>query len=312
MEVDYELLLVAVSNGRNEDGVVGISDAEYAAELQLQEVILSSSAMARSVVLEVQEDQHGDGEEEFVVVHADQVAVAHDAETSSSARAVQATGECSCSSSLLFFCKICMEDVAPSDAHRGSHGCAHAFCTGCIAAHIAAKLEELEPAKCPEEGCDAVLDPELSQHIVPDDTFHRWCAALCRAMVLGARHVYCPFADCAEIIADERGDADQPSSAECPACRRLFCTRCGVAWHGGVSCAEYGELAAGDRGKGDLAAVETAKGAGWRRCPRCRFFVDRYEGCVHITCRCGLQFCHRCGNEWASVDHSSCNQPLPP
>uniref|UniRef100_A0A0E0B0T2 Uncharacterized protein n=1 Tax=Oryza glumipatula TaxID=40148 RepID=A0A0E0B0T2_9ORYZ len=48
MDVD-ELLLVAISHGNNEDdggGVVGISDEVHAAEIQLQEVIMSSAMAA--------------------------------------------------------------------------------------------------------------------------------------------------------------------------------------------------------------------------------------------------------------------------
>uniref|UniRef100_J3MW59 IBR domain-containing protein n=1 Tax=Oryza brachyantha TaxID=4533 RepID=J3MW59_ORYBR len=45
--------------------------------------------------------------------------------------------------------------------------------------------------------------------------------------------------------------------------------------------------------------------------PACRFFVERYDGCVHITCRCEMQFCYGCGREWNSADHSCCHEPAP-
>jgi hypothetical protein len=58
-----------------------------------------------------------------------------------------------------------------------------------------------------------------------------------------------------------------------------------VPWHAGLSCAEYEQLAVGDRGKEDLAVMEMAKGEKWKRCPQCMFLVQKSEGCVHITCR---------------------------
>uniref|UniRef100_A0A0E0QP44 RBR-type E3 ubiquitin transferase n=1 Tax=Oryza rufipogon TaxID=4529 RepID=A0A0E0QP44_ORYRU len=330
MDVD-ELLLIAISHGNNEDGsdgVVGISDEVYAAELQLQELIMSSAMAATAAAAADQLDSgsavHASSEDAAAAAHAKtspSSALVPAAECSSSSAAamtlVASVVKCSCSSSAMapsatttsfLFCKICMDDVPASDAHRGSHGCAHAFCAACLAGHIAAKLHSGGGVYCPEDGCASAVDPELCQPILPEDNFERWCAALCRAMVLGGRHVYCPFTDCAEIIADERGGDSDGQPTECPACRRRFCERCGVAWHGGVSCGEYGELAVGDRGEGDLAVVEMAKGSRWRRCPRCKFFVDRYEGCSHITCRCGLEFCYGCGQEWGPTGHSSYNE----
>ncbi|XP_040383628.1 probable E3 ubiquitin-protein ligase RNF217 [Oryza brachyantha] len=336
MDVD-ELFLVVTSQGRDGDhagGVAAMSDKEFAEELQLQEVIVSSAMAANAATAGYSitalpppldsADAPAADMETLSSVDLLPAAKCSSSSTSSSA-------ECSCSSSSVpppppppppsvpattsfLFCKICLEDVPPSDAHRGSHGCAHAFCAACLAAHIATKLAAASPTSgvnCPEEGCASMLDPELSRHIIPEDTFVRWCDALCWATVLGSSHVYCPFLDCGEVIADERGGGGHVQETECPACRRQFCERCGVAWHGGVSCGEYGELADGDREEGDLAAVEAARASRWRRCPRCRFFVERYDGCVHITCRCEMQFCYGCGREWNSADHSCCHEPAP-
>ena len=32
-----------------------------------------------------------------------------------------------------------------------------------------------------------------------------------------------------------------------------------------------------------------------RGCPRCKFFISRTQGCDHITCQCGHNFCYKCG-----------------
>jgi hypothetical protein len=34
------------------------------------------------------------------------------------------------------------------------------------------------------------------------------------------------------------------------------------------------------------------------KCPRCRMHVEKDEGCDHMTCPCGTQFCYRCGDYW--------------
>ncbi|RMD42104.1 hypothetical protein DV735_g3034, partial [Chaetothyriales sp. CBS 134920] len=45
----------------------------------------------------------------------------------------------------------------------------------------------------------------------------------------------------------------------------------------------------------DIAELE-----GWKRCYRCRTLVERNEGCRHITCSCGAQFCYICGKIWGT------------
>uniref|UniRef100_A0A803KQW1 RBR-type E3 ubiquitin transferase n=1 Tax=Chenopodium quinoa TaxID=63459 RepID=A0A803KQW1_CHEQI len=73
--------------------------------------------------------------------------------------------------------------------------------------------------------------------------------------------------------------------SECPSCRRLFCARCQVPWHDGVSCEEFLELGKDEREKEDIMVMKLAKDKSWRRCPNCKIFVEKTEGCLHMTCR---------------------------
>ncbi|CAD6268782.1 unnamed protein product [Miscanthus lutarioriparius] len=309
MVVD-DLYLIAVCQGINQadaTGLMAISDEEYAAELQLQEVIVSS---AMAVI--VNSGMAATAAQSSFMPQLDSAVVVHTAnnDTAASETPVLAVAEYSCSSSsssspppplavaapatgeddatAVATCKICLDYVPPSHVHHASRGCAHAFCTACLSGYISAKTQggRISDVKCPGDGedCCNVLDPELCQGIISGEAFEAWCAALCMSMVEGAGNFcYCPFNDCSEILVDDRG-GDVPGS-ECPACRRLFCARCRVPWHAGISCAEYGQLAPGDKGKEDLVVLEMAKGEKWKRCPQCKFLVDKRDGCVHITCR---------------------------
>ncbi|KAL6647383.1 hypothetical protein ACP70R_000979 [Stipagrostis hirtigluma subsp. patula] len=209
-------------------------------------------------------------------------------------------------------CGICMEPMAPSAAHRGGRSCAHAFCGACLAGHVRAKVESGGAGagvRCPDASCAGALDPELCRGALPADVFERWCAALCESMFLGARRTYCPFPDCSEMMVaddDEDGGAEGcVTQSECQGCRRLFCARCGVPWHAGVTCDEFARLGEGERGREDLLLVEAAREGKWKRCPRCRFYVELSHGCLHITCRCGFEFCYGCGKRWELI-HDGC------
>ena len=303
-----DLYLIAVCQGINQadaTGLMAISDEEYAAELQLQEVIVSS---AMAVI--VNSGMAATAAQSSLMPQLDSTVVVHTAnnDTAAAETPVLAVAEYSCSSSsspppplavaapatgeddatAVATCKICLDYVPPSHVHHASRGCAHAFCTACLSGYISAKTQggRISDVKCPGDGedCCNVLDPELLQGIISGEAFEALCAALCMSMVEGAGNFcYCPFNDCSEILVDDRG-GDVPES-ECPACRRLFCARCGVPWHAGISCAEYGQLAPGDKGKEDLVVLEMAKGEKWKRCPHRKFLVDKIKGCVHITCR---------------------------
>ena len=187
-------------------------------------------------------------------------------------------------------CSICMEPMAPAAAHRGGAACAHAFCRACLSGHVRAKLESGggggAVVRCPDASCAAALDPELCRAALPPEVFERWCRALCESLFLGARRTYCPFPDCSEMmVADDGGGEECVTQSECQGCCRLFCARCGVPWHAGVSCEEFARLGEGERARDDLLLVEAAREGNWKRCPRCRIYVEKSSGCLHITCR---------------------------
>lgn len=41
-----------------------------------------------------------------------------------------------------------------------------------------------------------------------------------------------------------------------------------------------------------------AKGAKFKQCPNCKFWVEKNQGCDHMTCRCKYQFCYVCGGQY--------------
>ncbi|KAI8148114.1 hypothetical protein BJV82DRAFT_653997 [Fennellomyces sp. T-0311] len=51
--------------------------------------------------------------------------------------------------------------------------------------------------------------------------------------------------------------------------------------------------------------VEFALAKNWSRCPNCRHVVERISGCNFIYCRCGANFCYRCGKQHG-YHHSAC------
>nr|GFB34620.1 probable E3 ubiquitin-protein ligase RNF217 [Tanacetum cinerariifolium] len=55
-----------------------------------------------------------------------------------------------------------------------------------------------------------------------------------------------------------------------------------------------------ERDPNDIMLMDLAKNKKWRRCPSCKFYVERTDGCLHISCRCGYHFCYGCGEKHTS------------
>ncbi|XP_057426541.1 E3 ubiquitin-protein ligase RSL1-like, partial [Lotus japonicus] len=174
-------------------------------------------------------------------------------------------------------CEICAEAREIDQMFRNQR-CHHSFCSECITNQVAAKIQEnITVVPCLGLNCRGVLELETCRSMLPKDLIERWDDAMCEAFLLAAEKFYCPYRDCAAMMLDENG-REEIRESECPFCHRLFCAMCRVPWHPGVGCEEYQSLNEDERGREDLLVRELANQKKWRRCPRCRFYVEKREG----------------------------------
>ncbi|KAF7014928.1 hypothetical protein CFC21_028853 [Triticum aestivum] len=179
----------------------------------------------------------------------------------------------------LFDCAICMETV-PGVRKFSVGSCGHAFCSGCVAQYVAAKLgENVARVKCPDPSCkNGAVEPESCFGIISSDLLDKWGFLLCES-ALGGKKMYCPFREW------------------------LFCARCAAPWHAGVGCKEFQELGQDERGREDFLLRRLAGRQRWQRCPQCKMYVEKSEGCNYIKCRCGCSFCYRCASKVSAQTH---------
>ncbi|RVW49086.1 putative E3 ubiquitin-protein ligase RNF217 [Vitis vinifera] len=203
-------------------------------------------------------------------------------------------------------CEICCERKESTGMFR-NEGCRHSVCTDCISKHVEVKIESNSGMiLCPGMDCRGVLDPERCRGFLPKTVVERWEKAIIETLILDSEKFYCPFKDCSAMLLNDNAEAVMMMrESECPHCRRLFCVQCRVPWHSGMECREVQRLNADERGREDMLLKKLAEEKKWKRCPQCKFYVEKIEGCVHLTCRCGFEFCYRCGGKW-SVNHGTC------
>lgn len=70
-----------------------------------------------------------------------------------------------------------------------------------------------------------------------------------------------------------------------------------------MSCAEY--RINNRYSEDDRKFEQFVQGAKFKQCPKCKFWVERSEGCNHMSCRCGTNFCYDCGG--TGCPHGSCS-----
>lgn len=85
---------------------------------------------------------------------------------------------------------------------------------------------------------------------------------------------------------------DEASFFSCMACRVKTCLSCAVKFHSGITCADYKESQ-------KEQTFSEVRSKGWlsrnaKLCV-CGRWVWKTEGCDHITCVCGKEWCYICG-----------------
>ncbi|XP_015873438.2 E3 ubiquitin-protein ligase RSL1 [Ziziphus jujuba] len=201
----------------------------------------------------------------------------------------------SSSSSSIFICEICIELKSGNESFT-IKGCGHLYCTDCTTKYVASKLQQnILTIGCPIPGCVGNLEPEYCRRSLPPEVFDRWGMALCEAAIVGSRKFYCPYKDCLAVMICDGDKRKVLRESECPYCKRHFCAKCRVPWHTGIECSKFQKLDENERENEDITLMKLAKKKRWGRCPKCRFYVEKTEGCDHMNCRCGTHFNYRSG-----------------
>ncbi|KAF7317254.1 RBR-type E3 ubiquitin transferase [Mycena chlorophos] len=163
--------------------------------------------------------------------------------------------------------------------------CGHFYCPECLGNLARACIgdESLYPLKCcrqpmPMDGVFAQLGMRLALE------FRRKVAEFGTP---ANDRIYCPTPTCSAFLGSS---ANQPSpTIHCRACTTDVCVACKERVHPGQRC---GENAALEQVKA-LARAE-----GWQTCPGCNRIIELHQGCFHMTCHCGVQFCYVCAVPW--------------
>ena len=164
--------------------------------------------------------------------------------------------------------------------------CGHYFCKDCWLDYLKEKINNANVSKilCMQHGCPTVLETKFIKNILEGnkELIEKYDKFYQRKKVLeqSDKVKLCPIPDC-------EGFAEKKGKSKYVKCNfgHEFCFECGNAPHGDKECEEMIDK--------DFEEWRSHKVV--KRCPCCRMWTEKNEGCNHMTCvECKFQWCWLC------------------
>jgi len=208
-------------------------------------------------------------------------------------------------------CSICYTPKADCGEFL-SLKCKHFFCGECWLGHLEARLSDIITAPyttCPQEGCNLIVEESLFYKIIGKLKDKKKTEILRQAYFKNFAETcadirWCPYPGCGAFVRyTSRGNKE----ITC-VCEHVFCFSCSLDGHKPNPCEM---VKAWD--KKNSSESENVKWitANTKACPKCHKYIEKNQGCDHMTCRqtaggCGHEFCWVCFADWKT--HKACNK----
>jgi len=210
-------------------------------------------------------------------------------------------------------CPVCFDDSTPEEA--AALACDHAFCKSCWQGFLDCAVSEGPSClllrcpfpKCPEavrlEYFEALSSPShvekykefAMRDFVENNPAAKWCAA-----------ADCEFALVMPAPISKSGSALHRSSEMDCKCGTRWCFLCMEEAHPGISCRIVRKWAAKNKDEGSNMTWILAN---TKSCPKCNNPIEKNQGCMHMKCRCGFEFCWLCGADDTNYQHTRDGRP---
>ena len=187
-----------------------------------------------------------------------------------------------------FVCEVCGDDIDIEDFIKLKLPCKHKFCKDCWLEYLKEKINNGKVYKisCMKHKCNYALEENFVREIIGsnEDLLKKYEKFLTRKKLIDSNKKlkFCPVPDC-----DGYAEKHWNKYVKCNFGHE-FCFDCGEKPHGWKSCSKMK-----DKGFEEWKSHNFVK-----RCPYCKFWTEKNEGCNHMTCsQCHFQWCWICEKE---------------
>ncbi|MFC1842378.1 RBR family RING finger protein [Candidatus Dependentiae bacterium] len=207
-------------------------------------------------------------------------------------------------------CGICMDDKNQEDFVRLE--CGHdGFCKGCLGGVIDTAIKDKKTVnvlRCPQ--CPHII---THQEIVKITNNYNKLNQIDNIQLKeGVKKVngirFCPTPDCKYCWVVDNGSI---GTVACPMCNQQCCSNCCFPHSFNMSCEEHKKMRDSNKsGNNDTWIEDQINKGKMRRCPGCRAPIEKNEGCNHMTCKCGHEFCWVCYRSYEQEYNYGLGKPV--
>ncbi|KAL4468931.1 hypothetical protein ABPG72_009751 [Tetrahymena utriculariae] len=178
-------------------------------------------------------------------------------------------------------------------------GCNDKYHKICLEEYFKVEIQQKKlPIKCPNQSCQYQIQPLELKQILKQKDYEKYEQFQFQNYVdYNKSQVFqrCFTPNCQYLFIKD-SDLDK---FDCPSCFKQYCLICQCKYHTNQTCKEY--QISTKYSKQDEEFDNLAKENKFKQCSKCKMYVEKNEGCDHITCRCSYEFCYKCGGP-----HNNC------
>ena len=193
------------------------------------------------------------------------------------------------SNTLNYYCLVCENKLTIEELKNNNLDCPHRCCDSCYYEHLKEKINtnNIDQIKCLKVGCDVILfDDFIQKHLINDiPLLEKYLKFKKRnQLMLDPNIQLCPHPNCESYAKTNDKNNYYVTCLE----GHKFCFKCLKNWHGKEKCKI-------DR---DSKFEKWKNSKNVKKCPRCKYFIEKNEGCNHMTCiNCKFEWCWLCLKE---------------
>jgi hypothetical protein len=186
-------------------------------------------------------------------------------------------------------CSVCFEEIEKEEKQFNHLSCGHVCCTQCWINYFKALILEakVEEIKCVEHKCTTIIPESFIMSHIKNDTklVDKYYKFKKRAEIINdPNKKICPNPDCDSYLQK----SNITNYVKCENGHE-YCFECLNRPHGNILCDKYIEE----------EFMDWKKDKRVKRCPRCKIYTEKNEGCNHMTCTsCKYQWCWLCEGEY--------------
>lgn len=199
--------------------------------------------------------------------------------------------------------------------HYMSLSCNHNFCCECWMEYVNSKLDDvfnILTTSCPQYGCNLIIPENVIFALVSSYADEEKLAIMNKAVLKNFTDRnkdmrWCPYPNCGVCV---RSICHYGKEIECE-CGNTFCFSCGKEGHRPCQCEMVNAWEVKNSSESENVKWLVAN---TKQCPQCKKFIEKNQGCNHMTCRkevggCGFEFCWICLGEWKphGSEYFKCN-----